>query len=60
MIKAELFDVAGFILFIILLILGISIIRTEELISALIITISIMGLLADGYSILTNFILKLK
>jgi len=60
MIKAELFDIAGFILFIILLILGISIIRTEELISALIITISIMGLLADGYSILTNFILKLK
>lgn len=60
MIKAELFDVAGFILFIILLISGISIIPKDVLISSVVITISILGLLADGYSIITNFFLKLK
>ena len=51
---AEQFDIAGFPLFIILLITGI------QLSSAIVIAISIMGLLADGYSLFTNFIRRKK
>ena len=60
MIKAEIFDIPGFFLFIILLVVGISVVQREQLFGFIAIGISCLGLLADGYSIITNFILKLK
>ena len=57
MIQAEFFDIFGFIGFLILLITGISIRKKAKTQSLIIIVISIIGLIIDGYIILNNFIL---
>jgi hypothetical protein len=56
-IKAELFDIPGFLLFIILFVTGISIVQREQIAGIIVISIACLGLLADGYSLITNFIL---
>jgi len=56
-IPAEYFDIPGFFLFIVLLISGISIVQREQVAGIIAIGISGLGLLADGYSLITNFIL---
>jgi hypothetical protein len=58
MIQAKYFDIIGFPAFIILLILGIYLIKKDEMISITIIIISILGSIVDGYSVITNFIIK--
>lgn len=60
MIQPEIFDIPGFVLFIILLISGISIIKREKVAAWIAIGVSILGLIADGYSLITNFILHLS
>jgi len=60
MIPPEYFDIPGFILFIVLLISGISIIKREKVAAIIAIGVSILGLIADGYSLITNFILHLS
>jgi hypothetical protein len=60
MVKAEFFDIFGFFGFLTLFIVGMSvreIVKTEAII---IITISLIGLVVDGYIVLTKFILKKK
>lgn len=57
MVSAEFFDIFGFIGFLILLIIGLSIRKREKLASWIIIAISVIGVIVDGYIILTNFIL---
>jgi hypothetical protein len=57
MIQPEFFDIPGFVLFIVLLISGISIIKREKTHAILIICISILGLISDGYIIINKFIL---
>jgi len=56
-IPAELFDIPGFFLFIVLLVTGISVVQREQTVGMIVIGIACLGLLADGYSLLTNFIL---
>ncbi len=58
MIDAEFFDIFGFIGFVILLITGISIRNKVKKQSLIIIIISLIGLIVDGYIVLTKFILK--
>jgi hypothetical protein len=60
MISAEFFDIFGFIGFLILLTAGISLlkIKNAKKQALIIITISLIGLIVDGYVILTNFILN--
>ena len=60
MVNAEFFDTFGFIGFLILLIIGISVIDIIKTKAFIIIIISLMGLIVDGYIILTKFILKNK
>jgi len=57
MISAEFFDIFGFIGFLILLITGLSIRKREKIASLVIIIISLIGAVVDGYIIITNFIL---
>lgn len=59
-IPAEYFDIAGFFLFIVLLISGISIVEREQVAGSIMIVISSLGLLADGYTLVTKFILHWK
>lgn len=58
MVKAEFFDIFGFIGFVILLATGISVINTIGIKAWIIIIISSIGLIVDGYVVLTKFILK--
>ena len=58
MVRAEFFDIFGFIGFLILLATGISILNTEKVASLIIIVISILGTIVDGYVVLTKFILR--
>lgn len=60
MIQPEIFDIPGFILFVVLLISGISIIKREKVAAIIALGVSILGLIADGYSLITNFILHLS
>lgn len=57
MIQAEFFDIFGLIGFLILLITGISIRKKVKAQSLIIILISAVGLIVDGYIVLKNFIL---
>ena len=62
MINAAFMDIFGFIGFAVLLIMGIGISRAKKLKirreGDVVIIIAIIGLLVDGYIVLTNFILK--
>lgn len=58
MVSAEIFDIFGFIGFLILLFTGLSIRNKVKKASWIIIIISSLGLVIDGYIILTNFILN--
>jgi len=60
MITPAFFDIFGFIGFLILFTLGISLysIKKVKKQALIIIAISLIGLIVDGYVILTNFILK--
>jgi hypothetical protein len=58
MIPPEYFDIVGFALFIGLLITGIKIRKKEKTASIFVVTVAILGLLADGYIIINKFILK--
>ena len=60
MVKAEFFDIFGFIGFLILLVVGISIINIVKTEALIIIVISLTGLVVDGYIVLTKLILKNK
>ena len=57
MIQAEFFDIFGFIGFLILLITGISIRKKAKTQSLIIIVISAIGLIVDGYIVLKNFVI---
>lgn len=57
MILAQFLDIFGFGGFIILLICGIHMIKKDKLSSVIIIIISIIGIIADGYSLIDTFIL---
>ena len=57
MVSAEFFDVFGFLGFLILLSIGLSIRKKVKKEAWIIIIISLLGLIIDGYIILTNFIL---
>jgi hypothetical protein len=57
MIRPEFMDIFGSIGFLILLITGISIRKKVKIQSWIIIVISIIGLIVDGYIVITNFIL---
>jgi len=60
--NAEFMDIFGFIGFVILLLLGIRILKsTDQSIrkyGVIIIVISVIGIIVDGYIVLTNFILN--
>ena len=58
MVNAEFFDIFGFIGFSILFITGISLLKKSKKQAFVILVISLIGLLVDGYIVLTNFILK--
>ncbi|MBI5803405.1 hypothetical protein HY448_01845 [Candidatus Pacearchaeota archaeon] len=58
MVRAEFFDVFGFIGFLILLFIGISIVDIVKIEGLIIIIISSVGLIVDGYIVVTKFILK--
>jgi len=62
MMTAAFMDIFGFIGFAVLLIMGIGISRAKKLKirreGDVVIIIAIIGLLVDGYIVLTNFILK--
>ncbi|OGJ11944.1 hypothetical protein A3K62_01515 [Candidatus Pacearchaeota archaeon RBG_16_35_8] len=58
MVKAEFFDIFGFIGFVVLLITGLSIKNEIGIRAWIIIIISLIGLIIDGYVVLTKFILK--
>jgi len=57
MIPPEYFDVIGFALFIGLLITGIKIRKKEKTASIFVIIVAVLGLIADGYIIISKFIL---
>jgi len=58
MVSAEFMDIFGLIAFIILLIIGISLLKVAKKRAIVLIIISVLGLIVDGYIVLTNFILK--
>jgi len=58
MVKVEFFDIFGFIGFVVLLITGLSIKNEIGIRAWIIIIISLIGLIIDGYVVLTKFILK--
>ena len=60
MVKAEFFDIFGFIGFLILLVIGISIMNIVKTEALIIIVVSLTGLIVDGYIVVTKFILKNK
>jgi len=55
MIKAEFMDIFGFVGFLILLILGISLLKIAKKRAILLIIISCIGLLVDGYIVVTTY-----
>lgn len=57
MVEAEFFDIFGFVGFLILLIMGISMVKKVGIKAWIVIIISIIGLVIDGYIVLTKFIL---
>lgn len=62
MTSAEFFDIFGFMGFAILLFLGIKVLKSKDKsirkYGAIVLAIAILGLIIDGYIVLTNFILK--
>ena len=58
MFEPEFFDIFGLIVFSVLLILGISLRKIARKRALVIIGISIIGLLVDGYIVISNFILN--
>ena len=60
MVRAEFFDIFGFIGFLILLVIGISIMNIVKTEALIIIVVSLTGLIVDGYIVLTKFILRHK
>ena len=58
MASAEFFDIFGFIGFLILLGIGISLIKINKKKAIIIIAISLIGLIVDGYIVLTKFMLN--
>jgi hypothetical protein len=58
MISPEYFDLLGIATFGMLLYVGISRIKKEKIFAILLIVIGVLGLLIDGYSIITNLILN--
>lgn len=58
MVSAEFFDIFRFVGFLILLITGISIMKKDKRVALIIIIISSMGLIVDGYIVLKNFVLR--
>jgi multisubunit Na+/H+ antiporter MnhC subunit len=58
MIPAKYFDIIGLPTFIFLFILGTYLVKKDEMISMMIMTIGFIGTIVDGYSIFTNFIIK--
>jgi len=59
MVPPQNFDVIGVLMFIVLLIVGISLRKRETNASMIIVMIAILGLIADTYSVITNFIVGL-
>jgi hypothetical protein len=59
MVPPQNFDVVGVFMFIVLLIVGISLRKRETNASMIIVMIAILGLIADTYSVITNFIIGL-
>lgn len=59
MIPAQYLDIPGFLLFVLLLITGISILKREKVAAWIVIGVAVLGLIADGYSLITNFVLRL-
>jgi len=57
MINAEFVDIFGFFGFLILLIIGVSLLKIVRKRAIVLIIISGFGLIVDGYIVLTNFIL---
>lgn len=57
MIPPEYFDILGFPLFIILFIVGYKLRKTEKFASRFCMLLAILGFIADGYILITNFIL---
>jgi hypothetical protein len=58
-VPAQDFDVVGVLMFVVLLIIGISLRKKETNASMVIVMIAILGLIADTYSVITNFIMGL-
>jgi len=58
MIFAEFMDIFGFVGFISIFIIGFSLIKIVKKRALILIVISLIGLLVDGYIVLSNFILK--
>ena len=57
MVGAEFFDIFGFVGFLILLVTGFLIRKKEKVASWVIIGISLIGLIVDGYVIVKSFII---
>jgi hypothetical protein len=55
-VPAQNFDVVGLFMFVVLLIVGISLRKKELNASMIIVIIAVLGLIADSYSVITNFI----
>ena len=58
MIPAEYFDILGLVGFLALLIFGIKLRKRKKKIAWAIIIISVLGLVIDGYVVVTHFILR--
>jgi hypothetical protein len=58
MISAEFFDIFGFLAFLILLGTGISLLKKAKKHAIIVIVISIIGLLVDGYIVISTYLIK--
>ena len=60
MIETKFFDIFGLIGFIILFFIGLRIIKVKKLknYGYVILLITVMGIIADSYSVITNFLLR--
>jgi len=57
MIQPQIFDIAGFALFVGLLICGIKVVKKERINGLFVIGVAVLGLIADGYILINKFIL---
>ena len=62
MIPAQYFDIFGLIGFVILFCIGLRVIKNKKLKynGYVILLISLMGIIVDSYSVITNFVLRLS